>query len=82
MICHSVTLFQHDAKEVAECFLVKVGTDDAKAADDGGRALAHVGLARYVIKVEPSAALTGNNALSAQHRAVFFLVFKGGQCLG
>ena len=82
MICHGVTLFQRYVKEAAKCLLVEVCADDAKAADDGGRALAYVGLTRYVIKVEPRTALAGNNTLGAQYCAVLFLVGKGSKCLG
>ena len=82
MICHRYLLFQRDVKEGGKRLLVEVRTDDAKAADDGGRAFAHVRLTRHVIKVQPSAALARNDALGAQHVAVFFLVFKRRQRVG
>ena len=72
-------LFQLNAKQGGECFAVKVCTNDAKAADDARRTLAHVGLARDVVEVDP-AILACHDALRAKNRAVS-IVGKRGECV-
>ena len=57
------------AKEGGKGLAVKVGTDHAKAADDAGSTLTHVGLARNIVEVEPSA-LALHDALGTQNGAV------------
>ena len=66
------------AEKVGKGLAVKVCADHTKAADDGGAALSHVGLARNVVKVEP-AVLAPHDALGAQNRAKGG-VGKGGEC--
>ena len=49
--------------------LVDLGADDAQAAHDVGRAVAHIDLAGDIVKVDPLAVLPGHDALGTEDRA-------------
>ena len=55
-------------------FLVQVGADHAQAAGVVRAAVAHVDLARHIVKLEPAARGVLQDAFGAQHAAVFLLV--------
>ena len=77
LFCHG--LFSLSAEELGNGVLVQLVTDDAQPPRHTGAAAADVDLARRVVKVDPLALARGDDALRAQHGAVFGFVLKRGE---
>ena len=60
-----------------ETVLVDLCTDDAKAADNAGRAGAHVGLTRDIVEVNPRAVKCLYDTLCTKDHAVAVALGKG-----
>lgn len=63
-----------NAEELRQLLVHELAADHAQAASVVRRTLADVLLARRVVKVNPAAVGAGNDALRAQHKAVFAAV--------
>ena len=77
---HIVSFPSVDTEENGKVFTVNARADDANATDDISRARADVDLLGNVVKVDPRAVLTRNDALGAKNRAVLAAV-EGVKCL-
>ena len=71
---HSLSFPSVDTKEGFQRTIVYVCADNANASDDVSGTMAHIDLLGNVVKVDPLAVLTRNNALGAKNGAVLAAV--------
>ena len=68
------------AEQCSQCIFLNVRTNDAESAGGGSTACPNVRCTRYIVKVNPLAICSGNNALCTQNHTILFCIFELFQC--